>query len=89
MGRPPRRDQRKGQIHAGRESSNLRRACPIKENWKVRARRDATAQPYSARNIEAGSIPSACITGRSDASNAPAKIARDGSASICKSVAFT
>jgi hypothetical protein len=44
---------------------------------------------YSARSIEAGSIRTAWITGRNAANNAPASMASDGSASVCKSVAFT
>src|SRR6202795_1508697 len=42
---------------------------------------------YSARSIEAGSIRTARITGRSAANSAPTRITNDGSASICKSVA--
>lgn len=44
---------------------------------------------YSARSSEAGSILTACRTGRSAATTAPARIASMGNASICKSVGFT
>jgi hypothetical protein len=55
----------------------------------LHARKVSRGGAYSARSIDAGSIRTACITGRSAAKNAPARIASDGSASICKSVALT
>ena len=44
---------------------------------------------YSARSMVIGSIRTARITAGTAARNAPARIASDGGASICRSVAFT
>ena len=66
-------------------------AQAIASEIKVRVTRNAEDRPsvYSARSIKAGSIRTAWTIGRSAASNAPARIASDGVARICRSVAFT